>query len=582
RDIDLAAVLRSPLFNFSETDLAKIRCHDKTQNTKRNLFCSITDYAETGLDNDLRSTVSKTLEQITNWRQAAHRKSLADLIWEIYRHTNYLSFVSALPNGSQRRSNLLKFHDRAIQFESFIGSSRSTSMSRFVEFIEKLLDQGQDWAPAQPENETQNAVRIMSVHRSKGLEFPIVFLADLQKRFNLSDSIGDCLFDSENALGLRIVEPNSRTKLTSIAHQVIAEKKHRTMIAEEMRILYVALTRARERLILVGSQKSDSAAKLIRSASLADAAPLPDFIINSARKHFDWILSALACGPQLCNLFDIDTPVANDDRNLYSAILSDQDELNYSIQTLQNRTEPKQTDLSSANLPAEMMHKLKESLTWKYPFAPVTDMPAKTSVSKLTHREDEYVQKNFSDAFTRTPKAIEDSEPSHRADRKLIGTATHLIIEKLDLNESISEDSIRKTANSLSEGGYIPQNLLDHIEYNKIMAFFSTDIGKLVFDPANTVEREWPFTFAHPTEVENENTIVQGIIDMLIKTPQGLIIIDFKTDNVNTKPQIDQRTQTYQDQLKHYADAASKILNTNIKAAYLHFLQPSKTIKIDI
>ncbi|MCK5172410.1 MAG: UvrD-helicase domain-containing protein, partial [Planctomycetes bacterium] len=181
RDIELASVLRSPIFNTTDTELALIRNHAETTapDTTPSFYDCLLTYADSGPDETLREKLNCILDRLNTWRTIARRSSLADLIYLIYRQTGHLAFVSALPNGKQRKANLLKLHDRAIQFESFTTNPRTASLARFVEFLEKLSDENHDWAPAQPDNTAADAVRIMSVHNSKGLEFPVVFLADL-------------------------------------------------------------------------------------------------------------------------------------------------------------------------------------------------------------------------------------------------------------------------------------------------------------------------------------------------------------------------------------------------------------------
>jgi len=249
RDIELAAVLRSPFFKISDTELAKIKLHNRAQQRHKSYYDCVLEYCRGGADAGLTGRLEKILALIEQWRTVARRGNLADLIWRIYRRTGFLSFVSALPNGQARRANLLKLHDRAIQYEGFASSTGVPSLTRFVEFIEKLQEAGQDWAPAEPQSSAGNAVRILSVHKSKGLEFPVVFLAELESQFSKRDVQADCLVDENNTLGLQIIDQKSNSKLSSLAHEVIAEQKLSAGLAEEMRILYVATTRAKERLI---------------------------------------------------------------------------------------------------------------------------------------------------------------------------------------------------------------------------------------------------------------------------------------------------------------------------------------------
>ncbi|MFC1635354.1 UvrD-helicase domain-containing protein, partial [Planctomycetota bacterium] len=235
RDIELAAVLRGPFFKISDTELAKIKMHIQKAPPPKTYFDRVLGYSRSG-DDTLAEKLTAILKRIEQWRTQARHGNIADLIWQIYRQTRLLSFVSALPNGQTRRANLLKLHDRAIQFEGFINSSGIPSLRRFVDFIEKLQATGQDWAPAEPQGSVGNTVRILSVHKSKGLEFPVVFLSELDSTFNMKDVQADCLADAHDTLGLQVIDRSSNNKISSLAHEVIAERKRSTTLAEEMRI----------------------------------------------------------------------------------------------------------------------------------------------------------------------------------------------------------------------------------------------------------------------------------------------------------------------------------------------------------
>ncbi|MHC4076772.1 MAG: UvrD-helicase domain-containing protein, partial [Planctomycetota bacterium] len=179
RDIELAAVLRSPFFNVSDSELAKIKIQSRATKEHENFYDCMLRYSSSDKDKKLTDKLEAIDKKIKQWRSIGRRGNIADVLWQVYRETGYLSFVSALPNGQARKANLLKLHNRAIQFEDFASSAGIYSLTRFVEFIEKLQETGQDWAPAEPQASAGNSVRILSVHKSKGLEFPVVFLAEL-------------------------------------------------------------------------------------------------------------------------------------------------------------------------------------------------------------------------------------------------------------------------------------------------------------------------------------------------------------------------------------------------------------------
>ncbi len=216
RDIELATVLRSAFFSLSDTELAKIRLCGKEKSEHANFHACAAGYAEDGPDNGLRDKLKQVFGQLEQWRSLARRGHLASLIWRIYRQSGFLAFVSALPNGQARKANLLRLHDRAVQFEGFASNTGIASLTRFVDFLERLQEAGQDWAPAQPGSAAGNAVRILSVHKSKGLEFPVVFLAELETEFNKRDIHADLIADTSDAVGLQVIEPRSNTRLRSL------------------------------------------------------------------------------------------------------------------------------------------------------------------------------------------------------------------------------------------------------------------------------------------------------------------------------------------------------------------------------
>jgi ATP-dependent helicase/nuclease subunit A len=599
RDIELAAVLRSPFFKISDTELAKIKIHDKEDKNNRNFYSCVVEYSRSGPDAKLVEKLRETLTVIEHWRTVARRGNLADLIWQIYRQTGFLSFVSALPNGQARRANLLKLHDRAIQFEGFASSAGNLSLTRFVEFIEKLQEVGQDWAPAEPDASAGNAVRILSVHKSKGLEFPVVFLAELDSQFNKRDIYSDFLADAKYTLGLQIVDGESNSKLSSLAHQVIAEQKLSMALAEEMRILYVATTRARERLILSACEKEQHCREIICNGFLWGDERISDWHLRRCRSPLDWILYGLS---DLNNVHDaFETGMApKDDSDLFGLALYSGKELDnlsgYILQLKKNksvRLKPSGKKSSSKRAGGRIISQVKKSLAWQYGFGEAPVLPAKQSVTGLTHRNDEYIKIDSSRALERQPIAVVAAETdlSDSVEGRLIGTATHLVISQIDLSRPINKEAVKGVKERLLADGAFPDYVAEHINTGSIVQFFESELGKNIFRADSVVWREWPFTFAMPASglpdssderraTSGETIIVQGIIDMLIQTSQGLLVIDFKTDRI-TADEVSKCAEFYRKQLELYGRAAGAILNNKILAKWLYFLSPSCAVKIE-
>jgi len=596
RDIELAAVLRSPLFAFNDTELTEIKIHGKGGQRCRNFHDCVLHYSQSGSDTDLAAKVERAVAVIDSWRRPARRGSLADLLWRVYRETRFLSFVTALPNGRSRRANLLKLHERAIQFEGFAGEG-VPSLTRFVHFLERLIEAGQDWSPVQAQDALENAVRIMSIHKSKGLEFPVVFLTELNTPFNKTDLQKDLLVDAEHAIGLQIVQKKSNSKFSSIAHQVIADRKLATALAEEMRILYVATTRARERLILTAGKKKDSCRDIICSGFLFDGGAIPDWRLRTSRSALEWLLYGLS--DQRILHSGLKTSLENKctGEDLLSFRLYEQNalaELGRYVESVRarkmlSRSRPvsgaKKTD-------GAMLQKVRKSLQWRYQFGDVPLLAAKLSVTQLTHRGDEYAQSDYSRALERRARAAPSVDSADTVDGLFIGAATHLILAELDLDQPVTRKVVDKTIRRLVADGAVTEAVVERIDTDSIIGFFESELGRIIRSPGNSVRREWPFSFTIPasrsaeirqlkvTGCDQERIIVQGIIDMLVEAPDGLVIIDFKTDRV-LADHATSHAEIYRRQLQLYGEAAATILKREVAARWLYFLAPGCAVNVD-
>ncbi|KPK36741.1 MAG: hypothetical protein AMJ65_15855, partial [Phycisphaerae bacterium SG8_4] len=587
-----------PFFKISDSELAKIRIHSEAKHKQSDFHDCVLQYSKADSDAALSARLQEILDRIEQWRTIARRGNLADLIWRIYRQTGYLSFVSALPSGQARRANLLRLHDRAIQFEGFASSAAAPSLTRFVEFIEKLQAVGQDWAPAEPQESAGNTVRILSVHKSKGLEFPVVFLAELESKFNKRDSQADCLASAESAkggLGLQIIDRETNSKLSSLAHEVVAEQKEAMSLAEEMRILYVATTRARDRLILTASQKRSKCSQIVCNGFFLGGGPLPDWQLRACGSPLEWILCGLSNRRILHDALQTGFAKRAGGDDLFSFELhgqADLQELSEFVIALKAGKAARKSSNKSRPKPADarLLAQIKESLAWRYRFGNAPLLPAKSSVTQLTHGNDEYMKLDYSGALQRRPRVLAVAEPhlgdtcvTERPDARLIGTATHLVISELDLAEPVTEEEIEKTKERLLADDAMAPAVAEHIDTESILAFFSGELGRLALDESNAVWREWPFTFALSTgksvDTSSEMVIVQGIIDMLVRTPHALVVVDFKTDQINTG-QTTERAELYRGQLELYGKAACAILGADSVRRWLYFLTPGCAVEV--
>ncbi|MDD5134165.1 MAG: helicase-exonuclease AddAB subunit AddA [Phycisphaerae bacterium] len=576
QDIPLAAVLRSPIFNVTDDEFAIIKAHSEEKTDFYSLLESIADSSE---DKNLRQKISDILARLDDWRTLARRGSLADLIWQIYSQTGLLSFVSALAGGAQRRANLLKLHHRAIQFENFASSSNVISLSRFVNFLQNLLESGGDWAPAEPDSSAADAVKVMSVHKSKGLEFPIVILAETNKKFGGGTHLSDCITDSQAAIGLKVIDKVSGTKQSSLVWQVIKEKQTKQSLAEEMRILYVAMTRAREKLIITGAAKSDHCASLLCNAALSDSPNLPGWLIENAKSELDWLVMALAKHKKLIEHFKPPIDIDCSEDNLFDLkVWQRQDIQQIAEQLIKSRPPSRYEQIKLPLADATLLAKINTNLTWQYPFGKTAGIRAKQSVTSIAQTVGEqFAPADYSFSFDSFDTSANIN------DGLVIGSATHLVMQNIDLNRI----DVEKTISGLLAKGCIRKETAQRIDASSIEKFFASELGRVVLDNKNTVIREWPFTYAASAEQlypdaeisGSEKIIVQGIIDMLVKTPDGIIIIDFKTDHINSS-QLQQRAERYLPQMKWYYKAAGEILKEQVAGGYLYFLSFGSGIKV--
>jgi ATP-dependent helicase/nuclease subunit A len=596
RDIELAAVLRSPFFKISDTELAKIKLHSMADEQYKNFYNCVQECSVCGPDVKLAGRLEEILALIEQWRTLARRGNLADLIWQIYRQSGFLSYICALPNGQARRANLLKLHDRAIQFEGFASSGGLPSLMRFVEFIEKLQEAGRGWA-AEPEASMGNAVRVISVHKSKGLEFPVVFLAELDSQFSKKDSQEDCLANADGTLGLRIIDSESNTKLDSIAYQVIERQKKEMSLAEEMRILYVATTRARERLILSACEKKSHCQDIISNGFFFGDEPVADWQLRGCGSALEWVLYGLSDQKNLHEAFETGLAKRCSDDDLFSIKLYGQTELERLCGFIQKLKDKKSyrcrvgtRSSQRRRTETKLLSEVKKSLSWCYRFGEAPVLPAKLSVTQLTHRNDEYVKIDYCETLERKPKAVLSVDSAELVDGRLIGAATHLVISQLDLAGSVTKDAIEKTKEKLLVDNAVSEAVAEHINTKSIIGFFENELGGAVLNVDNVVWCEWPFTLALPaSELSNsgderqatsdEVVIVQGIIDMVVRTPEGLLIIDFKTDNISAG-EVSERAELYRKQLELYGRAAGAILKTKVLSKWLYFLTPNCAIEV--
>jgi ATP-dependent helicase/nuclease subunit A len=558
QDIPLAAVLRSPMVGLSENDLARIRLAKKDGA----FYEALLAFVEQSTGDDLDKKVRRWLEQLFQWRTAARQKPLADFIWQLYRETNFYDYVGGMPGGKQRQANLRALYDRAKQYEqtSFRG------IFRFLRFIERLKEREDDFGAARSLTEQEDVVRMMTIHKSKGLEFPVVFLAGAAKPFNMQDLRGDYILDKDLGLGMRFVHPTWRVSYPTIAQLAMKKKMKLQLLAEEMRILYVAMTRAKEKLYIVCTTKNiDEEKKKWQEVAYVPTWELPAYIVAKAKSYADWIGYALSRHPQgICS-----SATVLDDPSLWNIHVVPAHSIEQeSDQVIEHRNIVEAIrQLQPVMIVSEYKEEVNRRLSWTYAYEQATVLRAKQSVSELKRQRDIYgghAEQPFRKEIVDRPRFLQ-AKAMTPAER---GTIMHLVMQQVDVTKEVTVHAVQEQVARMVSGEWLTEEQAKAVDVESIIAFFATPIGKRL-QRAKRLEREVPFYFAH--EVEGEIVVVQGVIDCIFEDEHGLVLIDYKTDRVSWMhdPQ-EQLKRRYKGQLALYREAIEAIWKKKVTETYVY------------
>ncbi len=587
QDIPLASVLRSPIIALSGEELAKVRIADKNGS----YYEAVLAFLKQAESSDTYEKVNLFYKKLQHWRTKARQGDLSDLIWQVYRETGYYDYVGGMPGGQQRQANLRALYDRARQYEntSFRG------LFRFLRFIERMRDQGKDLGTARALGEQEDVVRIMTIHKSKGLEFPVVFLSNLNKRFNEMDLRGGFLLHKEIGFGAKFMNPKHRISYPTLPQLAIQKRLRMEMVAEEMRILYVALTRAQEKLILVGAVRElDKQVKQWEHMVSRKGWLLPDFERASAKSYLDWIGPAVIRHPSMELLRNrvgsgnvIDESVIQTQHKWELAILQSRD-----IAVIDDEREADKSDQlekikSWVPVSTDEESEVAESLSWCYPYRLSRRHMSKQSVTELKRgmeTRDEYGDTSF----VRQYRNLIGERPNFMQEKSLNaaerGTAIHLVMQHvMKPSETISEETIEETVAKLVNNELMTQEQAEVIDIKSIEQFFKTELGARI-QHCSTVHREVPFSLALPARDAysdwdgslDEHVLVQGVIDCVIEEEDGLVLLDYKTDAIrnrfedfeHARPVLERR---YTVQLDLYSKALEQIWKKPCKEKFLYF-----------
>ncbi len=560
-DIALVTVLRSMIGGFNDNELIKIRIEHRDK-TFYEAMCKYVNIEN--VDEELKNKIQVFFDKIQEFRRYKEYMPLNEFIWKIYLDTGYYNYVSLMPNGNLRVANLKILFEKAKQYEktSFKG------LYNFISFIDKLKLSNKDMSGAKLIGENEDVVRIMSIHKSKGLEFPVVFLSGTGKKLNIQDlNTNIILLHQDIGIGPKYINYKENITYSTLAREAIKYKSKTEMISEEMRILYVALTRAKEKLIITGIEKDykksiDKKEDILNTyKNISDENKINKNITQQYLSYLDWI--------ELVNLNSKDKLTGTLITNVYK-----KEEL---LKTIFKENKKKDIDLEEKlhNIEVDENSELKKKLNWEYNYKISNNILTKSSVSKIKSmkldiEEAEELSYNKPE-FLKEEKELTPAE---------IGTLIHLVLQKLDEKVDYSEDKIKDLLENLKEKNIITYKEMLAVNTKKVYNFTMTNIWRELKN-AKMIEKEKPFYINLPAkeiyeeDIEDE-ILVQGIIDLYyITNDDKLVLVDYKTDRVTEGSEL---IKKYKVQLEIYKRALEKSLNKKVDKILIYSVYLDKEI----
>lgn len=578
QDIPLAAVLRSAFAEMSDEEMAEIRC----MYPDKPFFESVAEYRVHGREQKIREKLEKCLGQMDELRLIVPYTPMHELLWKILDRTGYGDYVAAMPGGAQRRANLDMLIEKARAYEA----TSYKGLFHFVRYIEQLQKYDVDYGEASIEDEYADTVRVMTIHKSKGLEFPVVITAGMGKRFNMQDARSTVALHAAMGVGLDAVDLEYRTKIPSIIKKVIQKEEALESLGEELRVLYVALTRAKEKLIITGTlSKPEDKIAGYQMLGKDTEGTLSFFQLSHASTYWDWILPAvLKCREEL---FEIQVLHIED---VVKESIEEEEKSSLSRNVLEN------WNVEEIYEPGlhEMM---QEQFSFSYPYEKSSERKLKFTVTELKkrayeiaadEREEEQGERFYEEPEVAPllPQFMQREEGLTGAPR---GTAYHRVMELLDFAGMRNTGNMQWFGCWLEEqvrNGRMEEGAAGCIRQADIMEFLQCDVGKRMQEAARKQKlyREQPFVLGvdakelYPEEEDGELILIQGIIDAYFEEPDGLVVVDYKTDKVNNGKELEER---YQEQLRYYAKALEQMSAKKVKEKIIYSFTLRKEIYIE-
>ncbi len=562
QDVPLIAVLRSPLFGFVPDELAALRSQQRTGDFYDALLLSEDGHSKAFL------AVLRSL------RDSAAHLSVRELLSEIYRKCNVLGIFGAMHRGAERKDNLLAFLELS---EDFARTGRQ-GLFDFVRTLREQLASGE--AAAMQTTHASSGVRIMSIHKSKGLEFPVVILSDLARRFSNMDFQSSVLVHPQLGLGPVCVDARRHIQYPTIARQALERTLRREAKAEELRVLYVAMTRAKEKLVMVHTQ-ANAGGRVADLMALSDCPVLPE-AVDSGKCMGDWIMLPLLQRSEAASLREL--AGQNGEGSFYADetpwTVCVHDGLQFAAPVQQSDAAAEERAPQREELPADFA-----ALSYRYPYAEQTAFPAKLTATQLKGRA---IDEEISENTTLPPRLRNLCKPKFLAGKMALtgaerGTALHLVMQDLDFFCEPNEQSVREQIEKLRAQRKLTEEQAKAADAYAIVQFLRSDLAARI-RKSKQVEREYRFSLLRPVRDfssldADDSVLLQGVVDCFFEEDGELVVVDFKTDHVS-RAQLDERAEHYRPQLEAYSMALTRVMGKKVKEKVLYFFSAGEEVRL--
>ncbi len=544
QDVALISVLRSELFGFTNDELTEIRL----MSGEGDFYAALSARAQ------VSEKARAFLDTLDRLRDFARDSELATLIWEIYESLGCMALCSAMRDGEGRRARLLRLFELARSFET----TGWRGLRRFLDWLRSMRERGEE--PAFPDEDGGGAVRIMSIHRSKGLEFPVVFIGDTARQFNRSDLRGSVLVHPELGLGPKFTDAARGIEYPTLARRAVANRLERELLSEELRLLYVAMTRARERLFITCTFADPQ--KTMDKLAPAAQEHIPAQALLPMRSMAEWLIcAALGTGGRALTL-----SIGGDEEGAPRRV------------TPAAQPEPERTGEEAVPVDFDAL------LAWRYPHSGAETLPSKLTATELKSlAEPDAESAELLPRAARTFRRPDIALAARRLTAAERGTATHLALRYLELGALTTPEAAREAVDRLAAAGKLSAREAAAVDAAGLCRFALSPLGRRI-TAAPRVLREFPFALLCPAErffpgAEGEELLLQGVVDCCLIEPDGAVIVDYKTDRIAPEA-APERAKRYAAQLETYAWAVSRITGLAVKAKIVYFLQPGEAVEL--